>query len=209
MPSEYGCCSACRNSFEAFSDCTAAGHTLMHSIESHFRGKCPFERAFCQYVFHRHSPLQKVLHAMKYEGMYNLGVAFGRELGAWISDALPPESIDCLVPVPLHRLKHVERSFNQAEKIALGIAETFQKPVRTDLLLRGRFTVSQTGLHVTARRRNLDGAFKTPLPDMPARVLLVDDVVTTGATVVAAAETLRWGGAASVSVAALALAAKE
>jgi ComF family protein len=209
MPSEYGCCSACRNSFEAFSDCTAAGHTLMHSIESHFRGKCPFERAFCQYVFHRHSPLQKVLHAMKYEGMYNLGVAFGRELGAWISDALPPESIDCLVPVPLHRLKHVERSFNQAEKIALGIAETFQKPVRTDLLLRGRFTVSQTGLHVTARRRNLDGAFKTPLPDMPARVLLVDDVVTTGATVVAAAEALRRGGAASVSVAALALAAKE
>ncbi|MBM3162955.1 MAG: ComF family protein [Chlorobi bacterium] len=209
MPFENGCCTACRNSFEAFSDCVEAGAVLMHSIESHFKGNCFFERAFCRYVFHRQSPLQKALHAMKYEGMYDLGVLFGRELGAWISDAVPPESIDCLVPVPLHRLKHIERSFNQAEKIALGMAETLQKPVRTDLLLRGRFTVSQTGLHVRARRRNLDGAFQTPLPDMPGRILLVDDVVTTGATVVAAAEALKRGGAASVSVAALALAAKE
>lgn len=207
--SERACCFQCSRTFDTFSDAHAAGHALMHTIESHFQGKCMFEGACCRYLFHQHDSLQKALHAMKYGGMYGLGEDFGRDLGRWISDAVPPESIDCLVPVPLHRLKHVERSFNQAEKIARGIAESFLIPVRTDLLERGRYTVSQTGLTVTARRKNLDGAFQTSGKEVPARVLLVDDVVTTGATVIAAADALIRGGARSVSVAALALAAKE
>ncbi|ACD91207.1 MAG: ComF family protein [Chlorobium limicola] len=209
MPSEYGCCSSCMNAFETFPDCTAAGHTLLHSIESHFRGKCSFERAYCRYVYHRNSPLQKALHAMKYEGMFNLGKAFGRELGVWILDAVPSESIDCLVPVPLHPLKRIDRSFNQAEKIAEGMAEVFHKPVRSDILVRTVYTATQTGLAISERRKNLEGAFRTPLSDIPGRILLVDDVVTTGSTVVAAASALRNGGAGSISVAALALTGKE
>ena len=209
LDDERGFCHGCRERFDAFTDAPAAGFALMHVIESHFSGKNVLSSACCRYVFHQHSPLQKALHAMKYGGLYGLGLDFGRDLGYWISSVLPPSGVDCLVPVPLHRLKHVERSFNQAEKIALGIAESFQKPVRTDLLARGRYTVTQTGLAIAARRKNLEGAFLASGKEVPPHVLLVDDVVTTGATVVAAAEALLRAGAKRVSVAALALAAKE
>ncbi|WP_292000884.1 phosphoribosyltransferase family protein [Chlorobium sp.] len=210
MPGEQGCCSGCKENFDAFPDSRAASHALMHSIQSHFsKGYGLFSQVACRYRYYRHRPLQKVLHAMKYEGMYTLGLAFGRELGAWIRDVIPPESIDCLVPVPLHRLKLVERSFNQAEKIAEGIAEIYMKPVRGDLLERCRYTLTQTGLPVAARRKNLDDAFRTSAESIPERILLVDDVVTTGATVVAAAETLKRAGAISITAAAIALTAKE
>lgn len=210
MPGEEGCCSDCIKGFEGFTDSRAAGHALMHSIRSHFsKGYTLIGECSCHYRYYRHSPLQKVLHAMKYEGTYTLCRSFGRDLGEWISDVIPPESIDCLIPVPLHRLKLVERSFNQAEKIAEGIAETYRKPVRTDLIQRCRYTETQTGLSVPARRKNLETAFKASREEMPERILLVDDVVTTGATVISAAAALKRAGAVTVSVAALALTIKE
>jgi len=106
MPRERGCCSDCKEGFDGFTDARAAGHMLMHSICSHFgKGDALLGQASCHYRYYRHSPLQKALHAMKYEGNYTLCRAFGRELGEWISEVIPPESIDALVPVPLHRLK--------------------------------------------------------------------------------------------------------
>ena len=210
MPREQGCCGECREGFDGFTDARAAGYMLMHSIRSHFvMGETLLSQASCHYRYSRHSPLQKVLHAMKYEGNYTLCRAFGRELGEWLSDVIQPESIDALVPVPLHRLKLIERSFNQAEKIAEGIGETFRKPVRTDLIERCRYTETQTGLSVSERRENLDAAFRIAAEAMPERILLVDDVVTTGATVVAAAAALKKSGVLAVSLAALALTIKE
>lgn len=209
LVSGCGCCQDCRNGFDTFSDPAAAAHALVQTIRSHFQGRSVFDHACCRYLFHQRSLLQKALHTMKYHGVYALAIDFGRELGLWSRAVLPPEGVDCLVPVPLHRLKHVERSFNQAEKIAVGVGELYGKPVRTDLLERQRYTPTQTGLSAKARRKNLDGAFRTLSADMPARVLLVDDVVTTGATAMAAAEALLQGGVGSVSLVALALAAKE
>ena len=146
---------------------------------------------------------------MKYEGRFNLGRSFGRQLGEWMLTDGRAGDIECIVPVPLHPLKKIERSYNQSEKIAEGIAQSLQKPLRRELLVRKRYTVSQTGLSALERKKNPQGAFLVAKGFAERHLLLVDDVVTTGATMAAAASALRQGGAERISLAAVALAIKE
>ena len=113
------------------------------------------------------------------------------------------------MPVPLHHLKKIERSYNQSEKIAEGIGKTLQKPVMPELLVRKRYTVSQTGLSAAERKKNPEGAFYVAKSVTVRHVLLVDDIVTTGSTLAAAASALLQTGVEKVSFAALALAVKE
>lgn len=195
--------------FDPFSSPSESEEALHQTITSHFGLHFPFERGWCRYQFHKNSVLQQLLHSMKYEGLFNLGTSFGRQLGEWMLSESDTSEIECIVPVPLHRLKNIERSYNQSEKIAQGIAQSLRKPVRAELLLRKRFTVSQTGLSAQARKENSEGAFLAAKGVGGRHLLLVDDVVTTGATMAAAAAALREGGAAKVSLAAVALAVKE
>ncbi|NTV92645.1 MAG: ComF family protein [Chlorobiaceae bacterium] len=210
FPSEHYLCSACFNGFEPFMEGAAPERAFLRSIESHFGEDTLFDRAWCRYVFHKHSALQQAVHAMKYQGLFNLGIFFGKELGRFIvSSGMDCDAIDCLVPVPLNRLKLIERSFNQAEKIAEGVASVLHKPVEPRLLQRVKYTGSQTGLTLGQRKNNLAGAFEPGKGKIPRRVILIDDIVTTGATMVSAAQALRKGGAETIHLGALALAAKE
>lgn len=209
LPGEEFCCSGCMEAFDPFSTVSEAEEELRSTIAAHFGARFSFERGWCRYLFHKKSALQQVLHSMKYEGLFNLGTSFGHQLGKWILSDGRFGHIDCLVPIPLHRLKKIERSYNQSEKIAEGLAQLLRKPVRSEFLVRQRFTVSQTGLSAVDREKNSAGAFLATRGVRGRHVLLIDDVVTTGATMAAAAEALRAGGAISISLAALALAAKE
>ena len=206
---EEHCCSSCQAEFDPFSTPLASEELLRHTIASHFGETFLFERGWCRYQFHRKSPLQQVLHAMKYEGLFNLGRSFGRQLGEWMLTEGGAGDIECIVPVPLHPLKKIERSYNQSEKIAEGIAQSLQKPLRRELLRRQRYTVSQTGLSASERQKNIEGAFQVAKNVVCPHLLLVDDVVTTGATMAAAASALRHGGVERISLAAIALAIKE
>ncbi|ABL66359.1 ComF family protein [Chlorobium phaeobacteroides] len=210
LASERYLCSSCLNGFEPFSEGAAPERVFLRSIESHFGEDSLFERAWCRYVFHKNSALQQAVHAMKYQGMFNLGIFFGKEIGRYIAaSGMDCDAIDCIVPVPLNRLKLIERSFNQAEKIAEGMAAVLHKPVEPRMLRRVTYTSSQTGLTLAQRKKNLAGAFEPGKGRIPRRVILVDDIVTTGATMVAAAQALQKGGAETIHLAALALAAKE
>ena len=113
---------------------------------------------------------------------------------------------DCVVPVPLHPKRKRRRGFNQSELLARPVARALGTPLETRILVRWRDTDSQIGKGTRARRRNVRGAFRCRRRGRPAglRVLLVDDVLTTGSTVSEAARALRGGGARGVWVGALA-----
>ncbi|NTU96397.1 MAG: ComF family protein [Chlorobiaceae bacterium] len=204
---EEFCCRRCISGFDSFSSPLESGEVLRHAIASRSGGRFSFEHGWCLHRFHKGNPLQMALHSMKYEGLFTLAESFGSQLGKWMLSGGNAGGIECIVPVPLHYLKKIERSYNQAEKIARGIGDCIGKPVRPELLGRQRWTPSQTSLPAALRRKNPEGAFLAAGTSIPGHILLVDDVVTTGATMRAAAKALQNAGAERVSLAAIALAA--
>ena len=161
------------------------------------------------WYFEREGPLRALMHALKYRGMTSLGVEFGRALGERICEAGLAES-GILVPLPLHPSRMRERGFNQCTHIARGVAGVTGRPLHGGLLRRSRFTPSQTPLGVEERRENVRGAFALRRRARSAiegkTILLVDDVVTTGATMRSCAGLLRASGARSVVACAVAVA---
>jgi ComF family protein len=167
-------------------------------------GRGIFEDALALWVFDKGGTLQAVQHAFKYGNRPRYGVALGRLVGSAVEEeAAPPDGI---VPVPLHRTRELERGYNQARMLARGVAETLDRPLRDDLLTRPHPTRSQTNLSREERWKNVRDAFAADAACAGGHWLLVDDVLTTGSTAVAAALTLTDAGADAVSLATLALA---
>lgn len=141
-------------------------------------------------------------HRLKYNDRAELAEAMGRMMARAGAELLA--EADLLVPVPLHRWRLWRRRFNQAAALALVVSRVSGKPCDTDALARVRRTRSQVGLTRTQRRENLQGAFKVPDAARPRldgrRVVLIDDVLTTGSTANAASRALLRGGAKSVDV---------
>lgn len=158
----------------------------------------PFGRVFA--VGYHMGSLREAIHHFKFNGRDELGVPLGRMLGAGLS--IRP---DCIVPVPLHRARQRERGYNQAALIAQGIALESGITVNERGMTRVRGTGHQAKLDRAGRLHNLAGAFLPGSGIVGASVLLVDDVLTTGATAAAAAEALRRGGAREVNLAVLAV----
>lgn len=206
---ESGFCRSCRAEFDPFALSTEGEGMLRSTIAARFGSSFAFDRGWCSYLFHKNSPLQSALHSMKYGGLFSLGRVFGRELGELVAASGSAEEIDCVVPVPLHPLKKIERTYNQSEVIALPLARRIERPMMGHVLRRKRSTRSQTGLSAGERRVNLEGAFKAVGDVGGMHVLLVDDVVTTGSTMAAASKALLGAGAARISLASVALALKE
>ena len=200
-------CASCLAEFSPYPGPDAGGEALRRAMLEHFGPEALPDGSWCLYPYRGAGPLHDTMHALKYEGLFPVGRLFGRKLGALIA-ASGEARFDAIVPVPLHRLKRVERSYNQAEQIAEGVSEVLGTPVMARTLIRKRYTGSQTGLTSRARRKNVEGAFGRGRQPCPPRVLVVDDVVTTGATMAAAAAALRDSGAASLSFAAVALTEK-
>lgn len=149
-------------------------------------------RAAFVYAF----PVDRLLPRLK----FHQGLAAGRLLSQLAAEAFAhAPRPDALVPVPLHRSRLRARGYDQALELARPLARALGVPLRDDLLRRVRATAPQSRLDAPARRRNLRGAFAvdtgTPLP---AHVALFDDVMTTGATLHAAADALRRAGVARV-----------
>lgn len=148
-----------------------------------------------------------LVHQLKYRDRQEAGLAMARMMAAAAAQLLA--DCDVIVPVPLHRLRLWQRRFNQAAYLALKLAEQSGKPCLTDVLERQRATRSQVGLDAAARQKNVRRAFAVNADTRHdiggRRVLLVDDVRTTGATANACAETLLKGGASAVDVLTFAL----
>jgi len=146
--------------------------------------------------------LRSLIHLFKYSGMKPLA----RPLAACLDRAISvDEHFDAVVPVPLHWRRQWSRGFNQAELLARYVAKRRGIPVM-NALRRKRATATQAGLANAGRRRNVVGAFAVKgTPELAGKnILLIDDVMTTGATASACAAALKRGGAGSVSLLTLA-----
>ncbi|MGU3536530.1 ComF family protein [Methylobacterium sp. A54F] len=154
---------------------------------------------------------RRLVHRLKYEDRLDLAGVMARMMAARGAELIG--EADCVVPVPLHRWRLWRRRFNQAALLARPIAAGAGLPFEPRALARIRATRSQVGLSRPARAENLQGAFRVPEAARARlqgrRVLLVDDVTTTGATGNAAARALLRGGAASVDLLTFALVASD
>ncbi len=150
----------------------------------------PLERVQGVYAFT--SIVRQTIHAFKYQGQRQLGMA----LAQLLEPHLPWEPA-ALVPVPLYRARLRERGFNQAALLAQHLGQRWRLPV-CDQLQRLRDTGQQVGRSKAERAVNVQAAFTWHGPPPPARVLLIDDVLTTGATLSACAVALRQAGALQV-----------
>ena len=145
--------------------------------------------------------LQDAVQRFKYRSQ----LVLERPLGTLLATAVAHGGArpDLIVPVPLHRDRLRERSYNQALQLARQVGRRLAVPVAPAVLCRTRATTPQQGLDAVARRGNLRGAFAVTGAVSSRRILLIDDVMTTGTTVRECAEVLRRAGAASVEVAVL------
>ena len=164
-----------------------------------------FDRAFSPCIYD--GALKELIHAFKYKGKDHLGKALSSLMIEFIKEYnLPIKYMDFIVPMPLHKSKLRERDFNQAEILSRYIAEEFNKGILKNNLIRHRFTKTQTELRNEERLLNVRGSFSVTDPDRvrEKKLLLVDDVLTTGATASEAALALKQAGANIVFVITLA-----
>jgi ComF family protein len=192
------CCPRCGRPFRS-------GVALLHS-PLHLCGACrlrppAFTRAWSFYRYE--PPLQDAIHLFKYHRKVALAGALGELMNTAWTDI--PE-VDTVIPVPLHPSRLREREFNQSLLLADRVARSLHRPVSWTALLRVRATEPQTELRRAGRLKNLRRAFIVPDQARVAgkRILLVDDVLTTGTTVNECAKALRKAGAGQVYVATLA-----
>jgi ComF family protein len=156
-----------------------------------------FDSAYAPYRYE--FPLPELIHRMKYRGQLPITRILGCVLGKRLAERGALQ-VDTIVPVPLHAERERKRGYNQAREIAVFAARELGLPVHDRLARRIRETTEQTGLAAGARRHNLRGAFMVDAGAVPARVAIVDDVLTTGATAEALALALRRAGCRRIEV---------
>jgi ComF family protein len=173
-----------------------------------FWGKLPVRHSLSYLRFLRRGRVQHLLHQLKYQGQRDIGRVLGRWYGAELSDfGLAPE-FDLIVPVPLHPRKLAKRGYNQSDSFAEGLAQSMNIPWSASTLRRIEHTASQTSKNRTERWQNVAEVFEVAAPEsvLDKRILIVDDVLTTGATLEACAAVLLAAGCREVSIATIACA---
>jgi ComF family protein len=152
-------------------------------VEKIFWGRLPLVSATAQFYFTKESLMQHLMHQFKYRGNKDLGLQFGRIMGVQVKKSGRFET-DALVPLPLFPAKEKRRGYNQATVLCEGMAEIMNLPVLDKVIARPQHTETQTKKGRIERWKNMEGKFVLTDPDAirNKHLLLVDDVVTTGAT---------------------------
>lgn len=153
-------------------------------IEKIFWGRLPINCATALYYFTKESLVQHLMHQFKYRNNKELGFFLGRLMGTSLSDSERFSFIDALMPLPLFPIKEKKRGYNQAAVLCEGMAEVLQKPVLYDVMIRTANTETQTKKGRVERWQNMEGKFQLVKPSSITgkHILLVDDVITTGAS---------------------------
>jgi ComF family protein len=153
-------------------------------IEKIFGGRIAVTSATAQYYFTKESMIQHLMHQFKYKNNKEVGIYLGKLMGWTMATSNRFSFIDALIPLPLHKSKEHKRGYNQAAVLCEGISSVLNKPVLKNVVIRPEQTETQTKKGRIQRWQNMEGKFQlnnsAAIEDK--HVLLVDDVITTGAT---------------------------
>ncbi len=181
--------------------------TNSHLHGNKLRLGLPVSNAFAMLKYFKEGRVQQLLHALKYEQAEELAVHLGRLYGKELEESGFSNQWDIIIPVPLHWRRFLWRGYNQSYRFAEGLSESLGIETKEGILVRGRYTQVQAKRKGTGERlKNIKGAFVVKAPQKVAgkKILLVDDVVTTGATIDACIRPLLDAGAKEVSLACIA-----
>lgn len=172
-----------------------------------FWGRLNIRYAMAYYYFSRGSKYRNLIHQLKYNRQKEIGIFLGKQIGNELLHS-PICGIDIIIPVPLHKTKRMQRGYNQSEIIANGVGSVLKKPVMTNLLYRTVNTNTQTKKSRYERWENIKDVFELQNKSFlkGKHVLLVDDVITTGATLESCALTITKQEDVTVSIAVVAMA---
>lgn len=214
------CCVVCGRSLAKGEECICAmcninlPRTNYHlqkdnQVEQLFWGKIPLERATSFFFYRKGSDFRQILHQLKYGGQKEIGAIMGRYMASELTVSGFFEGIDVIIPVPLHKRKLRIRGYNQSEWIARGISAVTGIYIDTEVIVRRKHTDTQTRKSTFERWENVDGIFELHHAESlkGKHLLVVDDVLTTGATTVACAS--RLVGIEGVRISVLTLAVAE
>lgn len=173
-----------------------------------FWGRLNCHAAMAMLYFRKGTSVQRLMHQLKYKGQTELGVKLGMLLGDRLKSTTTYQYADLIIPVPLHPKRLRSRGYNQSECIASGMSSVMGVPVANNLLLRQKATATQTKKSRYNRFENMLNVFglSQPAALTGKHVILVDDVITTGATLEACGQLLLNNGVGKVSIVALAFA---
>ncbi|WP_199117726.1 ComF family protein [Pedobacter sp. ASV28] len=171
-------------------------------------GRLPLNAAMAMLYFKKGTNVQNMIHSLKYNHKCGMGTVFGKLLAKRLKKSEFYNDLDLIIPVPLHLKKLKLRGYNQSEYIASGLSEELAVPISTKNLLRRQATESQTKKARYTRYENMKDVFtvKDKTEVLDKHILLVDDVITTGATLEACGSTLLKNGVKKLSIAAVAFA---
>ena len=174
-------------------------------VEKIFWGRVNIRHAMAAYYYTQASMLQKLIHQFKYHQRKDIALHLGRQMGHMLLQSAWLYEIDCIIPVPLYAARERQRGYNQAALLAQGIAAVVQKPAVPHAIQRMQHAGSQTRRNRTSRWENVSRVFAVKEPDtlQGRHVLLIDDVITTGATTEACSQAL-VAARATVSICTLA-----
>ena len=179
-----------------------------NTFTQHFWGRVEIESAASFLYYSKESPAQKLIQKLKYNKKSNIGVKLGEEHGELLKESPFFKNIDLIIPVPLHPKKEYQRGYNQSWMYAKGLAKAMKKPLSNKHLHRVKNTQTQTKKSRMERVQNTNDAFTLTNADalIGKHLLIVDDVMTTGATLEACALKLQVVENIKISLATLAIA---
>lgn len=201
---EYTICVNCRHDLPVtnfhFDDDDAVKKVLY--------GRAEIENGTALFRFEKKGLVQQLIHGLKYKGFEAIGYSLGNWLGGELKTLDAYKTVDVVIPVPLHKKKLKKRGYNQVTKFGQQIAKALDADYIDDVLIKVTNTQSQTIKNRLARWNNTDELFaiKNPKPLENKHILLVDDIITTGATLEACITVLSHIKNIKISVAAIAIA---
>ncbi len=166
-----------------------ADNVLYQNLSAHV----PIKAAYAYLLFTKSGRTQQLLHHLKYKDMPALGEELGKAYGWILAEHARQQQYDALVPVPLHAQRLKKRGYNQSYHFALGLGKSMGLPVWDDVLVREKLSKTQTRKSRLDRWHNVENIFAVTAPEKlrDKRILLVDDVITTGATISSCCITLQ------------------